>query len=527
MVTLENVIQSDFDVAEALVISHVRDTYPGLDLRRGTVLREQLIRPASILQALNDARALDKTSAITLADLKDKADPDISTINSLLSNFNLEYNSGSRSRGFVKIYFSGPGSYAIPAAAVFSTDDSVRFETDVGVVVTSGSATPTLIKINDTRYYGVVPATAVEPGTVGNVPTGTNLTSSEKLVNLIGASAYSSFGGGTDPESVETAISRIKPALAQRSLANPVSVLGLFRDKFGSVISGVSLQGFGAPAQWRDRMNVHGISHGGCVDAYVRTFNSAPISVLTKVGYKDSNGDYVVSLSRYDAEGYYAVRSVTDDDGSDTAVENPSVSYLFKDSRAATSGNHSIPTADLAVFSVYQAGMITVMGVDDTAESHEFKLEFYVAPGLGDIQAYADSDAIRNEGTDFLVRSPLLCLVGFKAVAYQTPGSDVSGLSLKTKIASYINGLGFKGKLSLSELIHVICSNGIQRVGMRPGELAITGRVLGADMVWRVMTGDTVLDLDDLKSERALIGSKTTVFVCDPYDVDIQVRTQE
>lgn len=525
MVSLDGVTQTGFDSAESVVLEHLRNSYPDLDLRRGTVLREQLVRPAAQLQALNDARVTEKTSAVTLADLMETTNPDTGVVNALLSNFNLSYNSGALATGNLKLYFTASSSVLVPVNTRFTTAEGLGFLVSSSYLIAETGGDATLLESGDGRFYAIVAATADTVGVSYNIPRGTQLTGGESIAGFVSAFACTSFVGGSNAESVTAAVARIKPALAQRSLSNTVSVLGLLRDRFGDVIRDVSLQGFAAPAQWRNRANLTGIGIGGYVDAYIRTFTGAPITVLVKAGTLQEDGTYRIELSEAEAPGFYAVRSITDDDGTETIADNPSSSYRYSEQRqAATTTLHSLPTAKLTEYSVYQTAVISVLGITSGADTRVFKLELYCAPYLADIQTYVDSASIKDEGTDFLVKSPLMCLVSLRLVGNRNQDSTVTGAQLGTIIASYINSRGFTSTLSLSELVHVVCGSGISSVSMRPGDISIEGRIRGAGDTWYLLTGDTVLDLAGIDGAIDMVTDKTVVFVCDPCDIQVTVR---
>lgn len=523
MTLLDTTTQTDFDVAEATLLAQVRALDPNLDLRRGTVLRDTLIRPAAQLQALTDARCREQLVAATLADLATVSNPDATVLNNLLSNFNLTYSTGTQAAGLLKLVVSAAGTYIFDQTTLFKTTDGALFQVTGSVVIARSGGSITLTG-SDTRYVAVIPVQALEKGTAGNLPKGTVLEPVNPIVNFVSASAYASFVGGEDAETVATAISRIPVALSHRALTSSLSVTGLLKDRFGGLVQAVSLQGFGSTTQQRDKVGLHGISGGGCVDAYVRTFNAAPIAVLTKTGTKTGAGSYAIDIAAGDVPGFYAVRAITDADGTDTPVESPSQSYAFSELRDLAVSTHRISSAAQAAFSAFQTSTITVADVVDTADTHSFKVEFYAAPAIAEIQEFVDSPDVRNQGADFLVRSPLMCLVGLRAVAYCAPTSAVTADRLRVAVTAYVNSLSFNGKLGLSELIHIMSGLGATRIGMRPGELSLTGRIHTATKGWISITGDGILDIAELDAAADLVSPATVVFVADPADIDITVR---
>ena len=50
-IVLGDITQDQYDSAESIVIELLRTEYPSLDLRRGTVIRDLLVRPAAQMVA--------------------------------------------------------------------------------------------------------------------------------------------------------------------------------------------------------------------------------------------------------------------------------------------------------------------------------------------------------------------------------------------------------------------------------------------------------------------------------------------
>ena len=527
MSDLTSISQSDFDAAEAVVIEHVRNAYPDLDVRRGTVLRDLLIRPAAQLQALADLRTRQQLGGVTLADLEADPDFDPERVNTLLSNFNMAYDYGTKATGTVKLYFTGSSPVVLPVGFSLSTDSGLVFRLPASVSVAVSGSDHTLTDAGDGRFFARVIFEAESAGSGFNIPQGTVLNpASSDVPSVESGVAYTSFGGGSDPESVAKAVSRIRPSLSARNLASRDSALAMLRDRF-SAVTDISVQGFGSSTQLRARANVTGFSVPGFVDAYVRTFSGPPASVLVKTGTRTGDGVFSIQLSQSEASGLYTVQAVFDDDGTDIVPDSYASSYRFTTSRSLVpTAKHFLNIDADAAFTAFQTATVTVSQVPEAESTHVFKLVLCSAPLIAEIQDFADSNAVANVGLDFLVRSPLMCFVSLRANAYAAPGSGLTPDSLKTAVANHVNSKGFGTSLSLSELVHVIIESGASRVGMRPGELWLSGRVLGSDGVWRMVAGDSVIDLSQLKQDAALISPDTCVFVCDPGDVDVSVRTE-
>ena len=137
--TFDTLTQSQFDSAEDTVIAKVRAGYPNLDLRAGTVMREQLIRPGAEIQALDAQRLNEVTANISLVALSEQTSPDPDAVNAILSNFNMTINSGLKSRGTLLVRVDANRTYTLPTQFSFTTVDGLIFIREALTVVRTGA----------------------------------------------------------------------------------------------------------------------------------------------------------------------------------------------------------------------------------------------------------------------------------------------------------------------------------------------------------------------------------------------------
>lgn len=122
--SLLTVTQEKFDQAEAMVVSLLRDAMPNLDLRRGTVLRDLLVRPAATFYAL-EADRLAKAQATRSLETMATA-PELATaedVNAVLSNFAVTQRVGSKARGLARLSVAYSRAYTIDSGTVLATLD--------------------------------------------------------------------------------------------------------------------------------------------------------------------------------------------------------------------------------------------------------------------------------------------------------------------------------------------------------------------------------------------------------------------
>lgn len=519
--TLDSVTQEQFDTAEQTLLSLIRAAYPQLDLRRGTVLRETYVRPSATVAGLEFQRVENLRRLTSLLTMIEDGTATAEDVNKVLANFNMTQYEGRAAAGMVQVIVDSQRTYTIPAGTVFTTLSGLNFLTDASYTVKTGAGAGEL-ELHQARglWYFTVPVTAEAAGTAYNITQSTALEPKSSLYGFVTASAASNFTSGLDGETLAGAASRIPAALSHRGLTNATAVEAMLRARFDTTvpaIMAVSLQGFGDAAMLRDKHNVFGTAVGGRADIYARTFAAPATVTLTKTGTRQSDGSYTFSIGAGDAPGFYAVRSISDPGG--VALG----SYRFTDIRGNYGADdtwHDIEGDIESAFTVFQTATVNVTEVPDGNATHDFNVEVYVAPLLADIQAYVDDPSVRNSVADFLVRCPPVCLVSVSAIVYYDLRAPVDLEALKRLLADYINSRSFVPRLTRSELVSVLLQSGVKRVDLEAGNMRLTGRVLGADCVWRTLSGDS-LNIAAVAAPAALITADTVVFGAEVQDIQL------
>ena len=135
--SIDNVTQAEFDAAEALVIQMVRSAYPSLDLRRGTVLREWLIRPVATFNAQNAQQYTTLQQTRTLQAISEN--PSVATdenINDIASNFCIVRRAGSKAYGTALVKVQYQRTYFVTLGFKLTTLDGTAFEVTQAYTVT-------------------------------------------------------------------------------------------------------------------------------------------------------------------------------------------------------------------------------------------------------------------------------------------------------------------------------------------------------------------------------------------------------
>ena len=545
--SIDTVTQDNYDQAEATIIQLIRSSYPNLDVRRGTVLREWLVRPASTFYAQNDTAYIQLQQTRSLQAMIDNpaaATPD--AINDITSNFSITQNAGSYAYGSALVRLAYARSYFISIDFQLATLDGLLFGVSTAYTITQtpdpSDATQLLLSTNtDGTYYCLLPVQALATGTAGILAEGTALNASASFDGFISAAAYANFAGGANQETIEQLIARMPTAISHRSLESKMSISSILRDpnsgSFANILQDVSVQGYGDPAQLRDKHNAQGVAMGGKVDIYARTFNQPSIVVLQKIATRVAGDVFQFTIDATDAPGYYAIRAITDA----TNILEPTLdfsglpaigSYPFVEVRSATNvaGTwHDIDPDNAVIesaYSVFQKATVQVSNVTAIGDTYALKVEVYAAPMLADIQTFVDGTLVRNLKADYIVRCPLLCLVGVRATVVSQPGVQLDQTTMITAVANYINTRSFVDQLTESELIAVLHQFGVLRVDMSTDQntgFILRGLIRDASGAqWKLQS--TSLDIRAIQNGKVLLVPGTCVFAADPSDITIEVR---
>ena len=159
-------------------------------------------------------------------------------------------------------------------------------------------------------------------------------------------------------------------------------------------------------------------------------------------------------------------------------------------------------------------------GNDGWSEDREFKVTMYCLPQAEAIQAYVDRDDIRNVATDVVVRCPIICNVSVNAVIHYDPKNPVDSATAKMRIRSFINGLGFVGRLTRSDIVQILKNLGAVSVDM-PSQDMLYGVFHDALGERHTLSGDA-LDISSIENDEAMISKDTVIFAVEERNIQIQ-----
>jgi hypothetical protein len=533
MTTLNEVTQAQFDTAEAALISLVRAAYPSLDLRRGTVLRDMLIRPNAAIYGWNSDQLAELQTRMSLVNLAASTSVvPADWANDILANYGVTLNAGSAAIGLVKVIVNGARTYNLSTGFQLTTLSGLIYATTQNYTIKISASTVTgeieLLPIGDGNYYFILPVTAAAVGTQYVITQGTALDDVTTLYGFVSAEAYVDFSGGTSAETLPEALVRLPAAISYRALESRTSIEAKLRNAF-EVIRALGIQGYGDPAQLRDKHNPMGFAVGSRVDIYARTFMTPSTIVLTKTATQIGANTFQFTIGRTEAPGYYMIKSISETDSSvspgSTGVPTMG-SYAFTEVREADGLQNTFhdidPTNGMieTAYSIYQKSTVIVTGVPVATNTHDFKVEVYVAPSLTELQTYVDDTNIRNLEGDYIIRCPLMCLVELTAPVYYKAETPIDVEKMRTDVYNYINGRNFVGRLTRSELASILRDDGAVWVDLAPNGMTLNGVIRDAAGTLIHLSGDA-LDIQTVYDSQKLVTVDTVVFAAELSSINI------
>ena len=550
-ITLEDITQEAFDSAAETVVSGIKAYNRKLDTRDGTVLRDLLVNPEAAIESVISGQIDETRKSSSLKRLQEAQEAgdeiDQEDVDAILSNFNIKPHSGTYSKGIVKVVVSdGTVAYSVSGGDVFSTVDGAEFTADQQVIASTGETPNPALRRTTQLYKGaagyffLVPVTASEYGSSYNIAQGTSLDPESPVQSFVMAEAYKDFDGGSDVETISEAIDSIPSGLSIRGFVNKTAVEGMLRDEYDAgehPIVAVSAVGYGNRAQLRDKHNLFGVGVGGRIDVYVRNFTNFFTLTKTVKGVSAGDGKYKIEIGEGVFPGACWIKSVSDPFSSGDE-EDVLSSLAFEATRtdrvSGTWHDFDCSKSPVEAFNtVWQGFDISLekvppdIGTSDSSSGNDawsserdFKVTAYCLPLADEIQAYVDRDDIRSVSTDVVVRCPIICNVSVNANVQYDPKSPIDEGVARSKIRTYINGLGFVGRLTRSEIVQILKNLGAVSVDM-PTQDMLYGELHDAAGVRHMLSGDA-LDVSAIENGDVMLTKDTMVFCVD--DDNIQIK---
>jgi hypothetical protein len=476
--SLKDVSAADVLQSEAALVALINGENPSLDLSRGTVVRDLLLRPAAIYHAINrtDMENLRQSfSLLNIAEDPDLADDDI--VDGVLSNLRITRNEGGYATGQIRIIVSSFNATSVVQGTTF-TINGLNFVVDrafIGVTTSSNvtsTGTRLLQSRSDGNYEFLVDVTAQTVGVDSNIQAGARFTVVPAISRMIDAVAADDFSDGLTREDNATLVARAQLGISPHTLSGRSHIESLLRDNFTSIRS-MSIVGFGDEEMVRDRNNIFDMSTGGKVDIYVRTadFPQTVATSVTATLVDKAAGTWQFTLDRSTSAGVYRVVGVYMTGTSPASQLDGSL--LFLDSLDILSHSRQVDTSPIdsdfvpsiassteCAFSRYQTLAVrftdTVTAAStDAGGSVTYTAYLYKMPDIAAIQDFVNDRTRRNPTADYLVRAPIpmVCAATIN-ILKRTSEVVVDADAIQASVSSVINAAGFSiGYLSGSKIV--------------------------------------------------------------------------
>lgn len=513
-----------------ILSTFLQEQYPNLDLSRG-VMRD-LVQYLNAIFSAKERTELERwKSARSLLAITENPDiADVDSVDNILSNYNVTRRNGTYATGTVFLTFDEDTSRIVPLNIEFSFNN-LTFRTTTSYMILDSSSTSSaiadrvLIPLDSGGYGCTIDVTANQVGTDSCLVRGTEL-DCNAITALKSAVAYNDFYGGTDTETNEELILRLKSGLATDCWGNRYNIESMLRsdDTLASMVD-ISVIGMKDAEMTRDQITLFPISTGGKTDIYVKT---APTTyTVTAPLYatlidKDLTYDYwQVSVPNSILPGFWRITGISymSEAPDSTIVE------LIKQEVISDSDEYAPIDASYTAHQRVNAEFRTPIRTDTNInDSMQFNITVMGLPSIDYVQSLCTERAIIPVNSDVLVKAAVPCITTVTVVIKQSKNNTVSDSvisSIKNTIATAINNKGFSGYLTASELMDSI--QDFLSQSQRIASMQLTGIILGPNGTLVRDVSNKQLVIPDMPLN--YITTNTTTFFSDVSYIDVILET--
>jgi hypothetical protein len=467
---------AQLQTAQDVIEASIRENFPNVSVRRGTVMKELVSAALSIGYAVINEKleAHRATQSLKYAQENPSAVDD-SIIDAILSNYFLTRKQGTLASGLLKITVSTGVTRTIPAGTQFLTANELRFITETTILVEqvlSGTGSVLVQQEEGTgNWFFLIPVVAEAVGSQYSIAQDTQLDNSTLGADLILITAFTTFSGGSDSESTSALISRAQNAITVRDLTSRKSIRAVLPEAFPQ-IQAIQVIGYGDPEMTREHR--FGFGSGGRVDIYTRT-SKDPVEITVT---KTISGLLTVDLETVGLEvPFYRITSLTRVEFPDTPLAE-GVDYTLTFSVASNPQNDLRGLVKHARFTVYERAQLTFL--DPLLAGKEINIRLSYPPDIQAIQNFVLDEEERVVLADLLVKGiiPVFVTLAFSYVK-KTLSENTDIEALKGALKDYINALVPGSELAVSSLIDIIHNFGVMRVEM--ASIALSGILVRPD----------------------------------------------
>ncbi|GHT30352.1 hypothetical protein FACS1894214_0020 [Planctomycetales bacterium] len=491
---------------------------PNIDVKRGA-LNALVVRPFSTLmaagqQAFEDGR---QQSSLTYL-LSNNSDRISSLLDEMALNYRITRRAGTPANGRLRLVFRKPMSLAIGSGVHFDANgidfsaNDIYTASAIPALSNTSSAFEQIYKPmpdNSGYVYIDISVSANSPGSAGNLVRGTEVeVLDQPFLYFIRAYALETFTGGSDSESDDELINRMRYGISAKVLSSRINMKAALLETFPDIRDS-SIIGAGDIEMVRDKMSVFPISIGGYADWYIASTRQLETITVITDKFEVVNTDnpdfpvYKMELNDSDISCIYYISNLAHS-------ENDIPLEIIERRRWYDSESEvNIVNPEEAFFSAYQITEIRFIGPEDL---QGVKVSALHMPLIKDIQDWVLQCGQAPIGTDILVRGAIPTKVLFSAELTVPTGSDVDFTLLKTIVSDYINVLPINGTLAVSRLVALLQNN-------LPAGSFISSPALFAVSYLPDGPSDMYSTNDILVLPWQQYTNRTSVFYSDPNDI--------
>jgi hypothetical protein len=356
--------QDLLDLAETIG-NWVSERFPTIETAKGSAMFHVVLQSGALVQSLLDYQKELTKNATTLLGNEDE-----DQIENILANLFIERDQGVQAKGLLTVTLINDVNTTISTLVAFVANN-LNYYPIQNYNYTQGNNSEITIEVQ---------ASAV--GVEYNVSGGTIYTSAH--FNVSTSVAPNDIENGADKEPIENVITRAQESYSIRGFGNKRAIEGTLNEEFSNIYYD-DIQGFGGSKMTRD-INSFGVHKGSLIDIYVRTTKQKSLTTVSKTV---TNSKIIL-----DSISYSPILKIESVKINNVEIINYTVE------RDSHETYHLIDTARFTAFEKLTLELATNAYDTQTAEVIFWTMDDIVA-----IQAFADSDEIRNLMGDVLIKS--------------------------------------------------------------------------------------------------------------------------
>lgn len=261
------VFDSRFNLpVEEFILQILRERFPELDIRRGSILYQAVAKPLAIMfQPFRDRLSVLRRNQ-SLRFYQYMRDTEL---DKLVANFFIERQPSGTASGTARVYFSQADNRTIPSDAVVATADGLQFRAVTALAITAAEMS---LNQEEGLFFVDLPVVAVATGSDYNIEA-SSLFTVINIPDAIRVDNKAPFSAGRNIESNVELVRRTKDSLATRTLTSRNSIFTVLNEAFPSLILSQEVIGYGDAEMIRDVVKAYASYDDLFGTGFCRKFN--------------------------------------------------------------------------------------------------------------------------------------------------------------------------------------------------------------------------------------------------------------